>query len=229
MSTGNQVELGAGRRAHHHTPVTPTIDMSALASSSRVRLAPTVLRSARGMAGFNPHMASPSDSRTDVIRSALYPVDSVAPANSSPVGARHIDYEARLRAVLPSAEAHETVERAWQLFRREKRERKHRELSAKYAAMEAACDELDALTGGEGGKGPIPRGVYDRAMQRMAHGAAAHQAALQGQRQGKKKTPESKWKEARVEGLVPREAWVPVETRGTGWNYSWTRPSNDMS
>lgn len=203
--------------------------MSALASSSRARIAAPTLRAARGMAAFNPHTAAVTDPRLDAIRSVLYPVDSVAPpGNSSPIGARRYEYEQRLRKVIPNKEAHETVERAWQLFRREKREKKQRELTAKFRAMEEACDELDALTGGESGKGEVPRAVYMRAMQRMAHGPAAYQAALQGIKQGKKKTAESRFLEARIEGLVPREAWVPVDSKGTGWKYDWVRPSNEL-
>lgn len=207
--------------------------MSALASSSRVRLAAPTLRAigaARGMAAKNPHTGGPSDPRLETIRNVLYPNGSSAPPGStSPVGTRRYEYEQRLQKLIPSQEAHETVERAWQLFRREKREKKQRELTAKFAAMEDACDELDALTGGEEGKGEVPRGVYSRAMQRMAHGPAAYQAALQGIKQGKKKTPESKFLEARIEGLVPREAWVPVESRGKGWNYDWVRPVNELN
>lgn len=200
--------------------------MSALASSSRVRIAAPTLRAVRGMAA-NPHLAGTTDPRVDAIRKVLYPADSVAPNNSSPIGARRYEHEKRLRKVLPSHEAHETVERAWQLFRREKREKKQRALNAKFRAMEEACNELDALTGGEAGKGEITRDIYMRAMQRMHHGSAAYQAALQGINQGKKKTSESKMLETRVEGLVPREAWVPVDSRGKGWDYDYVRPSNE--
>lgn len=200
--------------------------MSALASSSRARIATPTLRAVRGMAGVNPHTAQSSDVRIDIIRNVLYPADSVAPRNSSPIGARRYQYEERLRAVIPSNEAHETIERAWQLFKREKREKRQRAIAAKYRAMEDACNELDALTGGVDAGGEVPRHLYTRAMQRINHGPAAYAAALQGIKQGKKKTPESRFLETRVEGLVPREAWVPVDSRGKGWNYDWVRPLN---
>lgn len=180
----------------------------------------------------------------EVIRASLYPKDGVAPTSSSPIGSRHGDYERRLRAVVPSAEAHETIERAWNIFRRAQRTEKQAELGAKYGAMVEACAELDSLTRGppppanaeaeadtealgEIGAGVLPRAVYDRAMVRMAHASAAKVAAQQGLAQGRKKTTESRWIEARPEGMVPREAWVPVETRGKGWNYGWTRPLNE--
>lgn len=178
------------------------------------------------MAGLNPHTAQSTDARIDIIRNYLYPPDSVEPRNTSPIGARRYEFEERLRAVIPSNEAHETIERAWQLFKREKREKRQRAIAAKYRAMEDACNELDALSGGVQGKGEISRKIYTRAMQRMNHGPAAYQAALQGIEQGKKKTAESRFLEARVDGLVPREAWVPVDSRGKGWNYEWTRPLN---
>jgi large subunit ribosomal protein L40 len=85
--------------------------------------------------------------------------------------------------------------------------------------MEEACDELEKMTRSatEGGEGKAPRYLYDRAMAR------ARQTPTEGAK-GKKATAESRWLEARIEGLVPREAWVPTETRGKGWKYDWTRP-----
>lgn len=216
--------------------------MSMLASSSRTRLAPATARLARG-AAFNAN-ATPTEGKMEVIRAALYPKEGVAPTSASPMGARHADHERRLRAVAPSAEAHETIERAWNLHRRAVRAARAEALGAKYEAMVEACAELDALTRGppkseaeresgdglglgEIGEGVLPRAVYDRAMVRMAHASAAYAAAKQGIAQGKKKTTESRWLEARPEGIVPREAWVPVDSRGKGWNYEWTRPANE--
>jgi large subunit ribosomal protein L40 len=160
------------------------------------------------------------DVRADVLRATLYPSDGVNPNSSSPIGARHTKYAERLAHILPSVDAHETIERAWALYRRRQRDARERALSAKFDAMADACAELESVSVGE------HKALYDRAMVRMAHGAAANVAAAQGVAQGRKKTPESRWKEARPEGLVPREAWVPTETRGKGWNYEWTRPEN---
>ncbi|CAK9782457.1 hypothetical protein CC85DRAFT_263484 [Cutaneotrichosporon oleaginosum] len=202
-----------------------------LASTSRARL-PSVAPALRRTA-FNAH-ATPTEGKMEVIRAALYPKDGVAPTSASPIGARHADYERRIRAAAPSAEAHETIERAWNLFRRDARAERTAALAAKYDAMVAACAELDALTrpaGQDGesksGDGVLPRAVYDRAMVRVAHASAAYAAAKQGMAQGKKKTTESRWLEARPEGIVPREAWVPVDSRGKGWNYEWKRPLNE--
>lgn len=198
-------------------------------TSRRAALAPTVARRAASSWGGeskakgNPHDMAPSDQRLDVLREALYPGNSAAPTSASPVGARHGNYVARVQHVLPSHEAHETIERAYQLLRRRETEARKKALEAKFAALTAACDELDAVTQKEG----VSRQVYDSAMGRISHASAAYAAAAQGIAQGKRKTPESTFIENRVPGLIPREAWVPTETRGKGWNYEWTRPLNE--
>lgn len=157
-------------------------------------------------AGQNPHLVLPSDSRTDVIRQTLYPAD--ASSSSSPTGVHHPQHAERIRTVVQTAESHETIERAWLLFQREKRARHSAALNAKYNAMVQACTELDQAT-----RDTPLRSVYDRAM------------AKPSPVQVKGKGPEARWLEARIEGLVPREAWVPTETRGKGWNYDWKRPA----
>lgn len=82
--------------------------------------------------------------------------------------------------------------------------------------MVAACDELERITRPVGGEG-YSKDVYDKAMKR----ADPHKGDLQ---RGRSSTAESRWREARIDGLVPREQWIPVETRGKGWNYDWKRP-----
>ncbi|BEJ02167.1 hypothetical protein CcaverHIS631_0608490 [Cutaneotrichosporon cavernicola] len=185
--------------------------MSMLASTSRARL-PSLTPLLKRNAAFNAH-STPTEGKMEVIRASLYPKDGVAPTSASPIGARHVDYERRIRAAAPSAEAHETIERAWNLHRRDARASRSAAISAKYDAMVDACTELDALTRGpaeEGlgviGEGVLPRALYDRAMIRVAHANAAYAAAEQGMAQGKKKTTESRWLESRPEGIVPREA-----------------------
>lgn len=192
----------------------------AIASSSRLQLGTAVPRLSRAYAVAPTYT---HDTRTDTIRSVLYPADSVAPRSASPIGARHPKFDQRLAHLVPSREANETIERAWALYRRRTKEVHTAALRAKFDAMADACAELEAISEAE----PAARGgMYDRAMVRMSHGTAANQAAAQSIAQGRKKTSESRWKEARPEGLVPREAWVPTETRGKGWNYEWKRPLN---
>ncbi|KAL1411588.1 hypothetical protein Q8F55_002552 [Vanrija albida] len=200
--------------------------MSLLASTSRraSAAAPALARSsfvaAKAPKG-NPHDLQPTDSRLDVLREVLYPANTAAPGQASPVGARHPNHLARIQHVLPSHEAYETVERAYQLLRRRETEARQRALRAKFAALTDACDELEAVT-----TRGVNRQVYDSAMVRISHASSAYTAAAQGIAQGKRKTAESRFIENRVPGLVPREAWIPTETRGKGWNYEWTRPLN---
>ena len=125
------------------------------------------------------------------------------------------------------------------MAQREKRDQRQKSLGIKLQAMKDACEELDKLTGGTSGtneassssnagaveevKGGLSRTVYDRAMSRPTLKGEKVDLPT-GTSGGKKETPESRWAAARIEGLVPREMWVPTETRGKGWNYDWTRP-----
>ncbi|TYJ59033.1 hypothetical protein B9479_000022 [Cryptococcus floricola] len=182
---------------------------------------PLLRRAYAAPAGGNPNLVHPSDSRSDMLKQMLYPPDSYAPTSSSPVGTYHPDHLERLRTVIPSAEAYETIERAWQLYQREQREERKVQLKAKYESMVEACDELERITRSEGedaNGGLYHRQVYDLAVAQLT------QAKRRGEQPKGKKTAEQKWLETRVEGLVPRESWVPVESRGKGWNYDWQRP-----
>jgi large subunit ribosomal protein L40 len=170
--------------------------------------------------GYKPN---PSDSRTDLFRSILYPPGGYAPRSSAPVGAHHPDHLARLSTVLPNSEVYETIERAYKLHRRHKREARHAALKVKYKAMVEACDVLSEITMPE--KGPdgaaLPkydRKIYIEAIKRPDPHAKPKPT-------GRHIAPLEIWQEARIEGFMPRELWIPYETRGAGWNYGWKRPS----
>ena len=183
-------------------------------------------------------------------RQVLYPPNAAQPTSKAPVGAHHEQVYHRLAVILPDPEVHETIERAFKLFSRKKRQAKNYRLYNQWRAMEAACDELRSITqvpevpetlegteGIEGSQGvtggqtastdaivtnaaaPLynPR-LYDEATKRPNPYSTPKP-------QGRRISPAAKWRDARIEGLVPREAWVPVETRGKGWNYDWVRPS----
>lgn len=168
----------------------------------------------------NPHLAVPADTRTETIRRTLYPADAYSPNSASPTGSYHPDHKRRLQHLIPDPEVYETIDRARKLHVRIKRDEKKKELEVKLRAMQEACDELDRMTSIEGG---LARSVYDRAMSRPSlRGEKVEIPAGTGG--GRKETPESRFAAARIEGLVPREMWVPTETRGKGWNYDWTRP-----
>lgn len=204
------------------TPQLHQAFINAVASSSRRTLPSHVTpiitrRRAYATAPVNPHLAAPSDTRIEIIRQALYPADAHLPKSAAPSGSYHPNHVARLQHLVPDAEVYETIDRAWQLYQREQREAQKKSLAAKYEAMTEACDLLDEITA-EGGS--WPRSLYDKAMARasMKGGSAAGET-------GKRATSESRWLDARIDGLVPREAWVPTETKGKGWNYEWKRPS----
>lgn len=214
---------------HYHLVMSFTKHGSSLvASTSRttVQTRVTVPSGSRPYASApqNPNVYVPSDTRIETIRRTLYPANSFTPNSASPTGSHHPQHLERLKVAIPSVEVYETIERAYKLFQREKRKKKESELSAKMESMRKACDELDRMTGGDGsggveeGKGLMGRAVYERAMARPA------QSSLQGLTRSGKPTPESRFREARIQGLIPREAWVPTETRGKGWNYGWQRP-----
>lgn len=201
---------------------------SALATSSSSSSSSSGLTSIRSYAAKTSssstgYMATaPPDNKMDHFRQILYPEDRHLLRSASPSGAHHPDHLARLQILVPSPEFHETVERAFKLFQRHKRTARSHSLRMKFKAMEHACDELDKITrpvkAGESGE-RYDRGIYVEAAKRPDAYAAPKPL-------GRRISPEQRWKEARIEGLVPREAWVPVETRGKGWNYDWQRPSD---
>ncbi|WVQ99653.1 hypothetical protein IAU59_006792 [Kwoniella sp. CBS 9459] len=218
----------------------PSSTSTARARSS-VRLARTAVRSYAAkpnISGGNPSLVIPSDSRSDLLRNSLYPPDSYAPTSSSPTGNYHLDHLARLQAVVPSEEAYETIERAYQLYQRQVRQQRQAALGAKFQKMVEACDELERLTDPspseeeykalknpelEGKGGAYHRRLYEHAT------AELKQAERRGEQPRGKKSVEQRWKETRIEGLVPREAWVPVESKGKGWDYDWVRPGSERA
>lgn len=178
--------------------------------------------------GCDPTATPPSDTRSDVIRTHLYPPNTFSPKSSSPTGAHLPDHIARLRAILPNPEVYDTIERAWRVHTRLEKEQRERVLREKWRALEEACDELDSITSPspsssssthtDAGTSLYPRRIYTRAIARPN----PHREELV---RGRKATPESRFLEARIEGMVPREAWIGLETRGKGWNYGYKRPA----
>ncbi|ORX35655.1 hypothetical protein BD324DRAFT_652203 [Kockovaella imperatae] len=181
---------------------------------------------------------APSDLKIDAMRASLYPDNSFDRKSVSPVGAHYPNVEEKVRAVIGSPEMYETIDRAWKLHRRIEMAKRRDSLEAQFRAMEEACDELDIITGGPEipvsdasndpknylkekqltGVAIYPRRLYNAAMVKPDSFAAPRL-------QGKKIPLEARWKEARLDGLIPREAWVPVDSKGKGWDYGWERPS----
>lgn len=104
--------------------------MSTLASQRRGYA--TAQKSSGGSYG-RPSNDGPMDNTTESMRRMIYP--DTAPG----VGAAR----AALQAALPyPAEVHDTIMRAWNLFRREQREAQRKDLNVKRLRMEEACVAL---------------------------------------------------------------------------------------
>ncbi|GAA6056874.1 hypothetical protein JCM3770_005121 [Rhodotorula araucariae] len=129
-----------------------------------------------------------SDSKMETIKQTLL--------ESDPTEA---DRLAALRRVIPSAEAHETITRAWQLHQRHRREAHAAELARKYAAMRSAVALLEQT---------------DTRLWRQAVEGKKFQNVDQAHRTN-----------ARLEGLYPREMRVPTELPGAQvWDHDWKAP-----
>lgn len=118
-----------------------------------------------------------------------------------------------LERAIPSVEAHETIERAWQLHQRHKRESAQAELGAMHRRMQEAVEELKGVDERLYHWATVPRD-----QRRLIKPEAE---ALRGTKGSVRKALE-----ARIEGLFPRELRVPTETPSTtGWDHDWKPPA----
>jgi len=156
------------------------------------------------------------DPRLGNLRVALYP-RTRAERGEAPTGVRRPDAVAALERTLPSAEAHETIVRAFKLAARRQRVLREEELRRKFACMRAAMGELEREHPAwyRAAKVKVdPRGVSkeDEAEFRLYRGTA--RLAVEARS---------------VEGFFPRELRVPTDTPPRdGWQYDWTPPSKYM-
>ncbi|GAA5864542.1 hypothetical protein JCM1840_000537 [Sporobolomyces johnsonii] len=171
------------------TPAAPTgtrayaAGKSAASSGSRKKAA-----LAAGSRGGRPGEGA-GDARVETIKKILYESD---PADA--------DRLAALSQVIPSAEAHETIQRAWALHQRHRREAHSAELARKYASMRAAIDLLEQT---------------DKALWEKAVGGKKFQNVDQAGATN-----------ARLDGIVPRELRVPMEQPGGQvWDSEWKAPA----
>jgi len=94
-----------------------------LRSNLPLRVAQTSVRYARREAA--------SDPRQDLLRRVLYPNN--IKSKPSPTGTWRPDVARALQIAIPSAQAHETIERAWNLYQRRLREKREADLAKKFA------------------------------------------------------------------------------------------------
>ncbi|KAF9486527.1 hypothetical protein BDN70DRAFT_870098 [Pholiota conissans] len=147
------------------------------------------------------------DPKKDIIRRVLYPGN--IKNKSTPIGTWRPDVGRAIQRAIPSAQAHETIERAWLLHRRHLRQQRAAETERKFLKMKEAMDvlyEVDPRLYMEANKKDDPRARSQEEMEVMK----------------KAKTSEVRAMEARIRGLFPRELRIPTDTPSrTGWKYEW--------
>lgn len=160
---------------------------------------------------FIRHYAAPaessSDSRRDIIRRVLFP--SNIRNRATPIGTWRPDVGRAIQRAIPSVQAHDTIERAWLLYKRHLRKKREAETARKFECMKKAMDvlhEIDPRLYMEANRPEDPR---------------ARSAAEMTMRKSMKAS-ELRAMEARIRGLFPRELRIPTETPSrTGWKYEW--------
>ncbi|KAI0660532.1 hypothetical protein C8Q70DRAFT_913080 [Cubamyces menziesii] len=166
------------------------------------------LRVAQTSVRYAGRQESGGDSRNEIIRRALYP--SNIRNRASPVGTWRPDVGRRLQRAIPSAQAHETIERAWFLHQRHVRRARMAELQRKFESVRNAMETLRQVAPNlyaEANKEEDPRAR-----------SPAEKELLK-----KLKGPEKKAVEARIRGLFPRELRIPTDTPPkNGWIYDFT-------
>ena len=145
------------------------------------------------------------------IKHLLYP-RLVGKPRLNPVGVHRREVNRALRRVVRSAEAHETIHRAWQLHKRQVRETRAQDMTVKFERMKEAMEKLKE----------VDRKLYDIANARVdPRGLLPDDAEELKQLKG----PARKFYLGRVQGLFPREMWIPKDTPSKdGWKYEWTQP-----
>ncbi|KAJ3571565.1 hypothetical protein NP233_g3676 [Leucocoprinus birnbaumii] len=148
-----------------------------------------------------------TDPKKEIIRRALYP--SNIRNRASPTGTWRPDVGQAIQHAIPSVQAHNTIERAWLLHKRQARKRREAELARKFECMRKAMEELEKI---------------DTRLYMEANRPEDPRARSEAERQLAKTLRSSELRaiEARVRGLFPRELRVPTETPPpSGWNYEW--------
>lgn len=187
----------------------PSLVLAATMSSPLLALGKQKLplRVAQTSVRYAGRQESGADPRNDIIRRALYP--SNIRNRASPVGTWRPDVGRRLQRAIPSAQAHETIERAWFLHQRHVRRARMAELERKFESVQTAMETLRHVAPAlyaEANKEEDPRARSSAEMELLK----------------KLKGPEKKAVEARIRGLFPRELRIPTDTPPrNGWTYEF--------
>jgi large subunit ribosomal protein L40 len=148
-----------------------------------------------------------TDPKKEIIRRVLYP--SNIRNRTTPIGTWRPDVSQAIQHAIPSVQAHNTIERAWLLHKRQIRKHRERELARKFECMRRAMEELEKI---------------DTRLYLEANRQEDSRARSEAERQLAKtlRSSELRAVEARIRGLFPRELRVPTDTPPlSGWNYEW--------
>lgn len=180
----------------------------------KIRLFSTKTLKIRGYATNTrdaPSKKTGADPKLENMRAALYP-PSRLDRSTAPTGLHRPDAPAALERVVTSQEAHETIQRAWVVFSKEKRDAREAEIKRKFDCMKRAMDDLEKTDGRLyriATSKPDPRAVDEETQETLKLYRGAEKRAM----------------EARVEGLFPRDLRIPTDTPSRdGWNYDWKPP-----
>ncbi|EJU00062.1 hypothetical protein DACRYDRAFT_90110 [Dacryopinax primogenitus] len=152
-----------------------------------------------------------SDPRVEIMKRALYPPTLDRKQDTSPTGLHRSDVNTLLDVAVPSAEAHETITRAWLLYQRQQRDARDADMGRKFDSMLAALDELKMCD-----EKLYRLAVYKPNMRKLS---PEERDAMKGL----KSSAARRAIEARNESLFPRELRIPTDTPSRkGWDHNWT-------
>ncbi|KAG8832585.1 hypothetical protein FRC17_001096 [Serendipita sp. 399] len=171
----------------------------------------SIATSRRSYAAVAPNVRvkkASTDPRLDNMKTALYP-PTRTDRSTNPINSHRPDAPAALERVIPSPEAHESIERAWVLWQKKKRDAREAELKRKFERMKSAMDDLEKTNP------RLYRLATSKADPRKMDADAQEEAKLY-------RGIERKAFEARIEGLFPRDLRIPTDTPSRdGWTYDW--------
>ncbi|EAU92263.1 hypothetical protein CC1G_00482 [Coprinopsis cinerea okayama7 len=179
-----------------------------LLTTLRARLPSSACSTVSTVRTYAAKASEQGDPKKDIIRRVLYPAN--VKNRPSPVGTWRPDVARALQRAIPSVQAHNTIERAWLLHKRQLRKKRDAELARKFARMKEAMDELyhlDTRLYMEANKADDPRARSQAEMAMAKTLSVADYKVLDG----------------RIRGLFPRELKIPTDTPSReGWNYEYT-------
>jgi large subunit ribosomal protein L40 len=175
------------------------------------RAAPTSIHTVvRHASTGKPGATGQADPKKEIMRRMLYPAN--IKNRASPTGTWRRDVARTLRRAIPSAQAHETIERAWLLYQRHLRQDREADVQRKFERMRDAMAELETLSP-----------VLFREANLVEDPRRRSEAEVEAMKT--MKTNEKKAFEGRIRGLFPREMRIPTDTPPTtGWNHDWAPP-----